>query len=195
MSLELDDNHVAEGKAYLMYQYRGLPKMEALLTPFLEEIQEIENAAWTLISLKDLFLASGAQLDLIGRIVNRAREGRTDDVYRLWLRAQILINRSSGTANEMITLARLVTGADVGEVTLIDWYPARFGVYVGVGMTAEEAATLLELLILAKSAGVAVFLEYASSDESFVFEGGVGLGFGDSTDPSVGGTFAGVTGL
>lgn len=196
MSLYLKENHVAEGISYLMEQYKGQAKIEAFLVAFLERIQELEYAIWDLVSLKDLDTAEGAQLDLIGRIVNRAREGRDDDTYRLWLRAQVIINRSSGTPEEMLSIARLVTRADIDQATIIEWYPARFAIYVSVGMTEQDAATLLELLTLAKAAGVAVFLEYATSDDgSFVFEGGDGLGFGDSSDPSVGGTFAGVVGL
>ncbi len=195
MSLSLKENHVVEGLTFLMEQYKEHPKIAAFLTAFLERIQEIEYVIWDLVSLKDLDTAEGVQLDLIGRIVNRAREGRDDDTYRLWLRAQVLINRSSGTPEEMMTLARLVTRADVDEVNIVDWYPARFAIYVAQPLTDEEAAILLELLLLGKDAGVAVFLEYATSEESFVFEGGDGLGFGDSTDSSVGGTFAGVVGL
>lgn len=195
MTLEQNENHVEEGLAYLMYQYRGLPNMVGYITPFLEQIQELETVAWQLMLLKDLQEAVGDQLDLIGRIVDREREARDDDTYRLWLRAQILINRSSGTPEEMMTLARLVTRADLNEVNLLDWYPARFAVYASVPMTDEDAATLLELLLLAKSGGVAVFLEYATEEISFVFDGGDGAGFGDSTDPSVGGAFASVVGL
>lgn len=197
MSLSLKENHVEEGLSYLMEQYKDQPNIQAFLVAFLDRIQELEYAIWQVISFKDVDTAVGEQLDLIGRIVNRAREGRDDETYRLWLRAQVLINRSSGTPEEMLSIARLVTRALPNQIILVEWYPARFAIYLDVAISDENAATLLELLILAKVAGVAVFLEYSTSpsEETFSFEGGGGLGFGDSGDPSVGGVFSSVIGL
>lgn len=126
MSLEFKDNHVTEGLANLLEQFKGKANMEAFLTAFLDEIQDLEDALETVASISDIDASSGDQLDVLGIIVGQPREGRTDAIYRLWIKARVLINRSSGTAPEIMQVLRLITGLDLSEVSVTDLFPAAF---------------------------------------------------------------------
>ena len=198
--IEKVDDHCADGLALLLAQFQDKPRLAAVLCAFLGSVQETEDAAWQLLTERDLDSAVGAQLDMLGRLVGEAREGRADSEYRPFVRARILINRSNGLAEEVLTILRVVTGGTV-ELHLREHYPAAFTVEV-VGPIPFTPATLLRLLREAKAAGVRVLLEYSllPEEETFAFAVGstveldAARGFGSTLDPAIGGGLAGVAG-
>lgn len=182
----------------LLQQFKGKENLEGLMNAFMAQLQEIEDCAWDLVTLRDLDSATGEQLDLLGKIINRARAGKDDDEYRIYLRGQVLVNRSSGTPEEMLDLIRLLTSyPPTADITIQEWYPARFGIYIGVDIGDTDPAALLDILELAKAGAVAVFIEYVTDLPAFAFDGALGDvdGFGDTGDPLEGGTFASLIGL
>ena len=182
MSLTENINHVEEAIGYLLEQFKDQPNIAAFLTAFVEQLQIIEATAWDLYLGRSLDTAIGSQLDVLGRIVGRARTGEDDDTYRLYLRAQILINRSSGTAPEIIAIVELITNQLLGNngIHTQDWPPAKFGVYVPY-LNGADPAVLLALIKLAKAAGVGTFLEYGTAvppgEFNLIFDGTVDEGF------------------
>ncbi|MCA9325052.1 hypothetical protein KDA23_03230, partial [Candidatus Saccharibacteria bacterium] len=60
-----NNDHVNQAIAALFSQYRK-PKIEALLTSYVIQIQEIEDALNQVGTVLDLLNASDAQLDLVG---------------------------------------------------------------------------------------------------------------------------------
>jgi hypothetical protein len=109
-ALAHDTTHVAEGLAMLARQFRGKPRFEAMLTSWLRQVQDLEDAWWQILVETTLDAAVGAQLDQLGEILGLARSGLSDTLYRRALRAQILALRSRGTADELIRIAELVAG-------------------------------------------------------------------------------------
>ncbi len=109
MTLTHKLTHVADGLAHLAYQFQDLPHFEAILTAWLNRIQEIEDVLWELIDERTIDAAVGVQLDGIGAIVGEPRLGKTDDEYRLFIKARRLVNLSSGTVPELIEILGLLT--------------------------------------------------------------------------------------
>lgn len=197
--IEKVEDHCADGLELLLEQFKDKPRLAGVLCAFLEQVQEVEDATWQLLTERDLDTAVGAQLDMLGRLVGEERRGRTDDQYRPFVRARILINRSNGLPEEILTILRVVLGAGVG-LRLREDFPAAFTVIVSeLGTLTPD--TLIRLLQQAKAAGVRVLLEYSAvpPEEAFTFasasavELDVARGFGSTLDASVGGAFAGVT--
>jgi hypothetical protein len=189
--LEHVTDHEDRALARLIQQLKGKPRLAGLLRAFVSEVQAIEDALWQVFDQRLLDNAVGAQLDLLGRIVGREREGMADDSYRTHLRVQIRLNLGSGTARDVLeTFALLVAGA---RLELVEQYPAAFALRVHEALPVDvaDAATILQA---AKAAGVRALLEYAlcPDSEAFTTDGsGPGLGWGDATDATVGGKFAG----
>lgn len=198
--IERVEDHCHDALALLLTQFQDKPRLAAVLCAFVDPVQETEDAAWQLLAERDLDTAVDAQLDMLGRLVGEAREGRTDTEYRPFVRARVLINRSNGLPEEILTIVRVVVG-DAVELHLREHFPAAFIVEV-VGAIPFTPATLLRLLVEAKAAGVRVLLEYSflPEDETFAFASGstveldAARGFGSTLDPTIGGGLAGVAG-
>lgn len=104
-------DHVARARERMLGQFRKAPILRALVSIRARRWQEIETAAWEVAdktaSIED---SIGVGLDAIGVLVGRGRDGASDDVYRIALRAQIRINRSAGQIADTLDVLSLSTG-------------------------------------------------------------------------------------
>lgn len=182
-------DHSDQAVARLLEQFRGGATMPALVRAIAAQVQAVEDALWDVLVLRQLASATGAQLDVIGRILGQAREGRADADYVLWLRARMLINLGSGRAEDLLAVFSAVMQGST-SLELEEQFPAGLVLRVSSAAVVDptQAAGILRL---AKAAGVYAILEAATTIDttSFAFDDN-GAGFGDSTNGAVGGTFA-----
>lgn len=108
MAVEHISDHVARALARLPQQFRGKVKIEALLSALVAPCQDLEDALYALLTERDVETAVGQQLDDLGLIVGELRQGRDDDTYRRFVRARISVNKSKGTALDVLSVASLV---------------------------------------------------------------------------------------
>ena len=174
-SVVQDTAHVAEAQARLVSQYQGQSNFLGLVAVLAARAQLVENALWAVLTTRALSSASGQQLDNLGKVVGLARSsvpgGNVDAVYATWLRVQILVNASSGTAPNLIAIVQAV--ADVGAtVQVMDSGTASVVVRVGAVALSQPSA-LAAALQLARAAGVHLVMEYLATDASasFVLDG------------------------
>lgn len=119
MATEHVTDHVARALARLPQQFRGKTNVEALLSALVGPGQDLEDALYALLTERDVDTAVGQQLDDLGGIVGEARQGRNDDDYRRFVRARISVNKSKGTALDVLTVASLVLDYSFDEATFI----------------------------------------------------------------------------
>jgi hypothetical protein len=100
--------HVATGLDRLLDQFDGSVNLRLLASSYLDQVQGFEDIAYQLINAKSLAVVSGNQLDGLGQIVNVTRSGRSDEDYRLRIRAELAILTSQGSTEDLITVARLL---------------------------------------------------------------------------------------
>ena len=62
-------DHCADGLERLLQQFKDRPRIAALLCAFVRQVQELEDAAWQLLTERHVDAAIGVQLDALGRIV------------------------------------------------------------------------------------------------------------------------------
>ena len=195
MTLTHKLTHVADGLKHLAYQFQDLPNFEAILIAWLNRIQEIEDVLWELIDERTIDAAVGVQLDGIGAIVGEPRLGKTDDKYRLFIKARRLVNLSSGTVPELIEILGLLTE---NTIEYRVEYPAGFSLIVADILALPESVALI--LSDAVVAGVAVHLNYADVLDTAAFtfatgdavEASATLGWADDTPVTAGGFWADV---
>lgn len=173
-----ETTHMEAAVARLRQYLKGRPKIAAMLSGLAAQAQELEVAYKQLFNERSIDDGLGAQLDVLGEIIGRPREIlTTDDLYRLWLRAWVLLNRSSGSPEELYAIFTLV--ASVGStLELVEEFPAAFTLRIeGAAQTREIAAELCKLLGKAKAAGVRAILVWFESPpaEIFRFDSGPGL--------------------
>jgi len=153
----------------------------------------LEDVFEQLFRLRTLEAAAGVQLDGIGSIVGVARDGLEDPAYRVRIGAQVRINLSTGTPEELLQIARALLPGGI-DFHIDELYPAAFELVVDDVFTGVESE-LARAICLAKPAGVRCFVR-TNIANPFEFFGGVdGSGFGDTGDPLVGGNFSSVTGV
>ena len=187
----LINNHVDQALERLLEQFNDKAKMASVITALTEQIQQLENAFDDLFMKRTIALAEGRVLDDIGTIVGQPRLGFSDERYRSLLLAKIGENVSQGDIERIISIAKLLIGANL--VHLQEWFPAGFGIYASADIPSNLINFFYERLDRVDPAGVRLeALVCFNENEAFAFEGGAGtaLGFGDATDLSVGGEFA-----
>lgn len=154
-----------------------------------DEIQEIENRQWDVLASKDIDRAFGASLDLIGRIVGEARNGRDDPSYRVRLKARERINRSQGRTTDVLGMLTLL---DPATFTITDTPPASFLVTMSAAPSGFATGTeMASLISQCRAAGIGATLEMPTST-GFVLADTVGgtivgseLGDNIGGDPSL----------
>jgi hypothetical protein len=87
----------------------GLNNNQNLLQAILNRVQEVENAAWTLLSAMAVGNATGDLLNKFGKLVGEGRLGRTDGDYQAAIRLRIRVNRSRGMAVDVIAVGLLAS--------------------------------------------------------------------------------------
>jgi hypothetical protein len=161
-------DHVARGQRLKLAQFRGKPMLEGLIAPWLEQVQELEDVFYALLVQRWLPNAVGRQLDILGVIVGQPRGGRADEVYRLWIAARALVNRSSGLTEQIYGIVKKLVGADV-DLFLSEEPPAGFGMIIEDPISESDGAEIAKILQLAKAAGVAAYLQWHRTADVFRF--------------------------
>lgn len=138
------DTHVTDAQGRLTSQYADADKLRSLIQLWGERVQAIEDTAWDLLTERWADVAVGAQLDGIGEIVGEPRLGRTDADYRDAIEIRVSLNRSGGEPERIIEFLRRIAGASTVE--LRELYPAKLEIFVGSGVTLEQAQRVRELV-------------------------------------------------
>lgn len=162
----------------LVQQFRGKPKIEALLQAIAAQTQALDDALEELRTERWIDSAEGAQLDGLGRILGLDRGAWDDEEFRARLRVRIRVLLADGTPESIIsTLALLAEGA---PVQLVESFPAELRIVMGGPVTPEVEGALRETALSIKPPGVALWLESGSNPDEpeFAFDGGDGAGFG-----------------
>lgn len=117
-------DHSARAQSRIHWQYRGAAKLREWIDTLPAIAQsEVEDPAQTVVDILDIDNRSGAQLDIIGRIVGLGRrpvgeaDGQaTDALFRLLIKARIEVNNGDATVNDIVEAVENVTGASQFEV-------------------------------------------------------------------------------
>lgn len=133
-------NHVEQAKALLLYQFRNSPNIQKVVEVFHNQIQDVENEYFTLLESLGIDTAYGYALDAIGKEVQEARRGRTDEEYRSAILTKVFINNSSGTPEEVIAATKQITGATT--VKYSEQYPAQVVLEITGAEYVSKAPTI-----------------------------------------------------
>lgn len=165
--------HALEAVERLLLQFHESTRLKHILTSFANQVQEAEDALWQLLTERVLDVAVGAQLDGIGRIVLLPRRGRTDDVYRVWLRARILVLRSNGRAESLIEIVKTVV-PDGTSIYPKDEPPAALTLEVLDAIDEDLGNQVTQLLSDAKGGGIRLLVKWKRAGNVFKYSDTLG---------------------
>lgn len=153
MALSAVVDHIVRMLDNRIEEFRSAVRFSSLVSLFGQQIQDIEDGLYQLITDRTLDTAEGAQLDGIGQLVGEDRAGRTDAPYRLALRTRIALNLSQGTAEDLIAVALAISGGTQAE--LEEYFPAAFEIRVLDPVpSGTDPGTIGAFVNSAKPAGV-----------------------------------------
>ncbi len=109
MTPERDIDHVGQGLALLISQFRGKPRLEGWARAYLRQCQLLEDAIYDVLIKRLIDNAEGVNLDTIGRIVGELRFGRSDATYKIFIGARVRINRSRGNTTDVLEVLGMIT--------------------------------------------------------------------------------------
>lgn len=167
-------DHEERALARLLQQFRGKPRFEGLIAAHASRMQSCEDMLWALLVCDSIDTATGAQLDDLGDLVGQLRGQLPDEQYRVFIRARVLVNLSSGTPDELLAIVQMIMAA-MGDnaFALREDFPATFVVVVderwsGTGVFPTAVAAILRA---ARAGGVRSILEWSShwNFETFAF--------------------------
>jgi hypothetical protein len=192
---------VERGLALLLEQFKGKPLLEGLLSSYLAQVQKLEDCAWEVIDHTALEDLEGQALDDLGVLLRRGRDDLSDDDYRIALRAQIRINRSSGTTVDLQDVA-ILSVPDGTALAYDEYYPATVRFKIVGDSSAVNLSTFWVNLKATKLGGVRLFVEYGvtADEDMFAFAPTTAgatdsnKGWGDAVAGGVGGRLASVIG-
>jgi hypothetical protein len=164
-------NRVSEAQGHLIDQFKNQANIEAVIKAFAQQSQELEDAAFEVINDTTLDNAVGVQLDGLADIVGIERGASGDSELRLRIRAQILVNKSSGTIEEIL---EILDTLGLASIVLAENFPAKIEIVIGtatlLGATAAIATNQ------ARSGGVGLDFTWFEGATPFTFDT-VGRGF------------------
>lgn len=169
MTLTHDTDHEDEAGDLLLEQFKDKSNIVAFLNAFITQIQSIEDAMWQLFTERTLDTAIGTQLDNIGIIIGHEREGLEDEAYRNRLRVQLLVNKSSGTVEQVIGVFTQLFGDDV-FVHVVQYADAEIEVRIGGPVSFVDGEQAAAILQEAKAAGVRALFVWHSTVNPFRFD-------------------------
>lgn len=185
-------NHTQQALNRLMEQYRDLPRMTGVITALVDQIQDLEDAVFSLDQGRQLMFAVGQQLDNIGIIIGLQRNGLSDMEYLIFLLGTIAENYSDTTIETILGIVQSLFGSST--VTLQELFPAAVG--IGVGSPTVDPSlypVIFNIVQNSLGAGIALgFVDIYDAGDQFCFEGGTGKGFDDFNTPGIGGKFASI---
>lgn len=190
MTLVRETEHVSRGLSNLLEQYKGRPRMEAWIASFLEEVQELSDAAWSVLVSRAVTDATSAQLTTLGKLVGQERTDEDDDRYRVLVVARIRINRSNGHWRDVLAVYNLISAVrkrffrvgnanlffemldepDIDPVLLVRML--RQAKAAGVGLALVAPAYEMDHALLFISVGDESEASHAFTDTSSSFEAG-----------------------
>lgn len=197
-------NHVQQALQRLLTQYQLQPRIAAVITALVEQIQDLENGIYPINEGRQLwngttYPAVGAQLDGIGELVGIARNGLTDAEYLIFILGTIAENFSDTTINTITTIVSIFFRPT--QLMAFEHFPAEMDFEVAGG-PLDPSLYLTVALAIQASMGAGIKLGYiATFSETTAFKYDSALpfpmltnnaGYGDATAPGPGGEYAGV---
>jgi len=184
MTMWLDEDldraeHELTGRARLIWEYRGKPRMESWLSAMLDPIESLEQVTLEVLVGRWPLTAEGVQLDTVGAIVGQERGEFLDGLYRIFIAARILVNRALGQSPEMGYILEVI---GYPTIDCHEHYPAEIRFSVAGFQYGEYVGPLLRD---ACPGGVLLRWVWSDEDEGDVFQMADELGK-DDTDADSG---------
>lgn len=164
-------DHVADAQDQVWNRFKKCPNLTNLATVTGKRFQILSNDLEDIRAVRDLDVATGANLEELGAIVGQDREGFSDFIYRTLIKAKTAANRSKGTTENLIDTALILRSGVTTDIVYTELFPAAVQIdFLNSLETIQHQALIAELLFLTKLSGVRLVVTF-STPTPFGFDG------------------------
>lgn len=172
---------VAAALEELPSQFNDSPNLLALMSLLVRPLQAMEDDACAVLEEMLVSNAEGVNLDIYGELAGVARDGRSDDDYRVLILTKIGADNSSGTPNAILDFISVLAFGAVVQYLQVP--PACYQLTItppvsASPLTAEQKAEIVAALFDLTPAGVCFFAIEAPPVDPFTFDTGPGFDVG-----------------
>lgn len=168
MSLSANTTVAEDAVARLLYQDKERDNLENVVRAFSAPAQTLETQFANLRAARDINSATDDALDKLGTLVGEARQSKPDDLYRLFIKARTLVNRSTGSGESIYTVARALLD-NTYSLVLTDYPPASWILRITGATAPSSIADMASLILAARSTGVGAAVVYNESADADAF--------------------------
>jgi hypothetical protein len=108
---------MGSGLLKLVPPFWGKPRIAALLLGYLQEVQTLEDAIWSVVTGLDADTCGRFALEGLAKIVGEPSRPASTDTLRTLVKGRIAVNKSDGTPSAIAAVIALLTS---GTVQVID---------------------------------------------------------------------------
>lgn len=174
--------YVADAIELIGSYLNQIPELVTILSSYSGEAQALEDDLWDVLTGAGLSIddSEGVQLDRIGKLIGQPRWDRSDADYRRLLTGRILVNSSTGTPEDLISIIQSI----VGPVVITYERPgataqAALSWESGVATSVDDERALVAFIEAGKPAGVCINLNETDTTVTPAFAFGTsGAGWG-----------------
>ena len=168
MATEIEQitDHARAGLLKLNPEFWGKPTIAAFNWAFLSEVQELEDAIWSVIRKRLVENAGPPQLKILGRLVGQPNLGFVTETHRALIRTRARANRSQGRIKDLIEVANLVNPGGTSDWRLGGWATVNVSLDGAAGVSRVGARVALRFT---KAAEEGVHLNICSYTNGFKF--------------------------
>lgn len=114
--------------------------------------EKIEKPTHVIRDILDIDAREGAQLDIIGRIVQQPRRGQSDANYRILIKSKIYKNASDALVDSIIRAVEVITGS--GSVRMDDGQDGSFRIIFDSTLSDDLVMLLSTFEIVPRPQGI-----------------------------------------
>ena len=168
-------NHITREKGYRIDLFKSdVPRTDILMSAICKQLNDLEDMFFDLLEKRSIDVATGINLDVIGKIIGLSRySGQTDTSYRLDLKAWVKYLFSQGEINTLTFVLQNLT--DSVNVILEEYFPGA--VIMFFDGTILNADNLHNIMDNTAAGGIRLDLIWFDSDR-FRYDSGPGFDIG-----------------
>lgn len=126
----------------LLWQYDNSPNLRGLVNSTTTQLDSTQMDTLGIVQSFNVSTATGALLDLIGKIVGETRLGRTDDDYRDAIRFRTILNTSNGTPTRILEAIATTTSAT--KTRIWEHYPVSAIYYTNGSVAPQNLSNVIQ---------------------------------------------------
>lgn len=119
-----------EGEALglILPQFKRSSNINGFVKSLVTPCKDLLDGVNQVMEAFNINIAEGQQLDYLGKLLNVGRNERSDDDYRIAIKARIIVNNATGSGANLIKMLKLVLG-DI-PFTVVETFPASVQVII-----------------------------------------------------------------